>query len=161
MNEVTNSSSPERGKSLWGIGIAALYTVFALSMISLAIYVSTIEFELVEDDYYARQIDYQSTIDAVARAKALRAQPILAYDSPASQIALVMPKEFVAGISGGEIAFTRPSDKSADTTVLFPAQPTDGVIIDSDRFITGLWNVTVSWRMNGELYVMEYSLFIE
>src|SRR5436190_14526070 len=48
----------------WGFGIAAVYTLFAVSMILFAVKASQQHYDLVNDNYYNEAVNYQQKIDA-------------------------------------------------------------------------------------------------
>ena len=59
----------KKHKSKWGYGVAFLYGGFVLFMLSIVFYVSFQDFQMVEDDYYRKELVYQDQIDKMERTR--------------------------------------------------------------------------------------------
>ena len=47
----------------WGWRITIVYSLFALTMIGAVIYSTTLDVNLVEEDYYEKEVNYQQVIN--------------------------------------------------------------------------------------------------
>ncbi|HSG98991.1 MAG TPA: FixH family protein [candidate division Zixibacteria bacterium] len=155
-------SHAERQKpaSRWGWGIAALYGGFVVFILSIVGYVVFVDFQLVEDDYYSRQVAYQERIDSEARAQALPERPEFSLDTASGDVILSFPQELRETITGGIVAFMRPSDKQFDETYALALDDHGQQRFDRERFINGLWRVTLSWSAAGESYSLKSQLIL-
>jgi len=163
MNQISTNRTAQNAsnrKSRWGYGIAALYGGFVVFMISIVVYATTVKFDLVADDYYAQEIDYQVTIDAKTRAAELGVQPAVMYQTDAAEVSVVFPQEYVADVSGGIVTFLRQSNSSSDTSVIIGPHPQAAANLPAAALYPGMWRVVISWKMNHKLYITESPLFI-
>ena len=65
----------------WGKGIAVVYILFVIGTLSFVTFAFTQKVELVSNDYYAQEIDYQNRIEQTERANALEEHVDINYDT--------------------------------------------------------------------------------
>jgi nitrogen fixation protein FixH len=134
----------------WGIGIAAVYVVFAGSTIGFVTFAMRQQVDLVSGDYYEQSLAYDDRMAAVARADALGEGFSVAADPAGTGIVVTWPAEM--RIESGHVTFYRAADARADRQ--FTASP-DG---DGRQHITagalarGAWIVRVDWTAGGETF---------
>ena len=68
-------------KLSWGYKIMLVYLFFVAGVVFLAVKSSMQKFELVQPDYYADELKYQSVIDATVRAKNIGGEIVLQQES--------------------------------------------------------------------------------
>ena len=76
----------------WGYKIMIVYLFFVVGMVVLVIKSTMQKFELVQPDYYADELKYQTVIDASQRAKNF--QVALNVQRQAGKLNIMLPKEF-------------------------------------------------------------------
>lgn len=155
----TQSDSPSK-KSAWGKGVWALYGGFVLFILSMVAYVSLVDFQLVEKDYYPKEVAYQQRIDSEERALALPVQPSIRTSGVPQSAQLQLPPEWAGDVTDGSILFMRPSDHHYDFSVDIKTDANGLQEIVSDKLIPGFWRVTVSWKLDGQDYVTRHELFV-
>ena len=96
----------------WGWGIAALYAGFALFILVIVGYASLQHFDLVEQDYYAKGIDYERQIDRLKRTEALPEKPIVLFDG--GEVVVRFPAVSQPTDYNGTVTLFRPSAASLD-----------------------------------------------
>lgn len=141
----------------WGKGIFAVYTVFMIVVLGTVAFTTTVDVDLVADDYYEQEIKYQDEIDKKDRTNKL-----------AEQVEIVLEKENVRisypTISpehiSGKINFYRPSDEKLDFSLDIKIDSTISQVIPREKLAKGLWKVKVDWRHFNQEYLNEKIIII-
>lgn len=146
-------------KSKWGLGIAILFGSFALFIISLVLYVSFINHELVEKDYYQKEMQYQDHIDKLNNTHRLNSKLKMELNQDTKIMTIKFPdinNQKITGI----ISFYRPSDVKLDYD--------ENIVTDSSGIQTfnlselnkGLWKLKINWSDNINYFYYEEKFFI-
>jgi len=137
----------------WGHGIAVFYCFFVAVLIYALISSFGVDHSLVVDDYYQKDLEYQTRYEK--ESNALINQNIdINYDATLKQV-IIEFKE-VEKVSGTAL-FYRPSDKSKDFKV---AVTQTSQSISTEKLIGGKWVVKIDCVLDGESIYYEKILFI-
>ena len=143
-------------KSLWGYGIAAVYTTFALATLSFVAFTMTQKVDLVSKDYYAQEVAYEQQINRVRQTKDL-AQPITCELSADGKfIKLQFPPQMAA--LHGSIILYRPSESALDVKWELALDAAGTQNIPTAKLAQGVWRVKVTWSFAGRDYYNEFTL---
>ena len=139
----------------WGTKIGLLYTVFVLFTLGMVYLAVNQKYDLVTEDYYAREIAYQGTIDSRQRAENLDKE--LTTSIEGNNLKVVFPQQN-AELKGSIVCF-RPSDESKDFTEEFSIN--DGIYkIPLSQFIRGKYTLKINWDEKGVTYYKEQIIVI-
>ena len=141
-------------KSRWGVGVAFLYTVFAVFILALVFVSISNPPDLVRKDYYEAELLYQQQINRVKRTSALPASVDLRYSAARDAIIVEFPIEIQGEISGTVTLF-RPSDSRMDRTLPIELDERREQWIDTSEKSLGMWRVIVLWSNQGQDYYAE------
>jgi len=137
----------------WGWRITIVYSLFALTMIGAVIYSTTLDVNLVEEDYYEKEVNYQQVINK--KENALR-------DSATFNVAVVGDSvviHFPTAVAQGKIYFIRAADvnndKKFDLKVLNGKQA-----FSKDLFKAGSYNLQIDWKGESADYYWEEKITI-
>ena len=137
----------------WGWRITIVYSLFALTMIGAVIYSTTLDVNLVEEDYYEKEVNYQQVINK--KENALR-------DSATFDVAVVGDSvviHFPTAVAQGKIYFIRAADvnndKKFDLKVLNGKQA-----FSKDLFKAGSYNLQIDWKGESADYYWEEKITI-
>lgn len=144
------------GKSLWGYGIAAVYTVFALATISFVAFTMTHKVELVSKDYYAQEVAYEAQIHRVQQTKDLEQQITCALTPDGQFIRLQMPSQMTS--ARGTVLLYRPSESALDWELKLTPDSTGLQNIPTAQLLKGAWRVKVTWSHEGREFYNEFLL---
>lgn len=131
----------------WGKGITIVIVVYCLGIIFLVYKTMGVEFELVTEDYYAKELAYQDQIDKMKNVKALGQDVVIEVLS--GKVELHFPVEMTEGPISGELLFFRPSDKRLDVRVLLELDSSGIMVIPTDTMRPGIFNLQIEWKANG------------
>ena len=143
----------------WGTGIVIAFVIFMGGTISTAVFLMNKDVNLVADDYYDQEINYQQHIDRMARTSQLEEKQIISFDG--SNVKINIPKVLVSKGLSGEIYFYRPSDSNSDIKIPLVPDSSGVHVIPVERLEKGYWKIKVSWLSNGKDYFSEDRILIQ
>jgi len=133
-----------------------LFMAFILVLVVKTYYVNT---ELVSQDYYQQELDYQGKIDKMAQSKIDSSQ--VSWQLENNQVVLTFPKNVVSENVTGKIEFYRPSDSSKDIVIPVQLDGNQSQSLNRKLFVTGLYKVKVDWATQGKEYYTEEYIYIQ
>ncbi len=136
----------------WGHAITLFYIVFVGALLTVLIKSFSIDRSLVVDDYYAKDLAFQSQYDKVKNT--LDSDQLkMAYDNVNGNMIIEFKNESDAS---GIIQFYRPSNKSLDFEVVVSANE---MRIPVQHLPVGKWRIKVDWTVNNEAYYKEEAFY--
>lgn len=143
----------------WGYKILFIYLSFIVMMLSM-VYVSSRQTnEMQDENYYAKELAYQSVIDGKNNLNALsdKLTIVCANDS----VKIRIPKSAITNISEGTIYFLRPSNKKYDVNEILVVDNIGEQLISKSRFKKGYYIVKINWKSNSMIYYAEQKFNME
>lgn len=142
----------------WGLSITVFLILFVLFLLGNLIFSATQSNDLVTEDYYQKEVDYQRQIDKEAKSKRLPGQ--ISIIKGAATLAFQFPS--LAGIDSvnGEIHFYRPSNKKMDKKIQIKINDDRTQVVDIREFVKGFWKIKIDWAIGDSAYYHEESLFL-
>lgn len=137
----------------WGIGL--FYVVFVLSLLVFLFFSFYNTWDLVEENYYQKDITYQQQIDRMAHANALSSKPTFVYSKTKKQIVLSMPAQFTPNTLRGKILFFKPADKAKDVSINLICNDQNKQVIPTTQLGSGMWRIKFTWSDAEKSYYME------
>lgn len=127
--------------------------IFLIAVISFVLFTTTIPIDLVEEDYYPRELNYQDQITMQANTDALEEK--LAFEKTDSLLVVSFPDFFREKEVKGTILVYRPSDPAQDK--LYP------IVLDSNNYfyipafnlLPGKYILKANWTCEGIPYYQE------
>lgn len=141
----------------WGFGIFAAYAVFMIIVLGTVAFTTTVDVDLVADDYYEQELKYQNEIDKKDRTDKLSEQVNINIDS--EYLTIIFPKAYASDITG-KINFYRPSDKKLDFALDIKSDTSGQQFIPTNKLAKGLWKVKVDWLHSGKEYLNKKNIVI-
>ncbi len=142
----------------WGTGIALFYVVFVLFMLGNLIFSSTIPINLVAEDYYVQELQYQDKIEMIKNTQKLQEQPILQYAD--NSFLIKLPSLFKSEDIKGDLHFYRPSDSKLDKIYTLKLTPANSQVFDISTLKPGTWRAKLMWEAGDKSYYQE-SVFVK
>lgn len=142
----------------WGSGIALLYTVFAVFIISLVVFSFRQKIDLVTPDYYAKELAYQVQIDKMARARAL---PVaMTWEVQNGAIQITLPATFSPERVKGTVTLFKPSDKLSDKEFELEISESSSQVISTQGFSPGMYKLKIDWESGDSTFYQEGVIMI-
>ena len=130
------------------IGFIAFIMYFVISMSTNKKYTH----DLVTEDYYQQELEYQKDINKEANSKLLSED--LHWRKTEEGIEIIFPETLKAKQITGKVFLYRPSNKHLDfETAISISKHT--LLIPDKRLLGGRWNINVDWQYNGKSYLFK------
>ena len=139
----------------WGWGLAIALVLFAIFIGQFLFRAMGDRADLVADDYYNQEINYQDRIDNAARAKALGAISFVPIDD---KIGIVFPDGFDGTNATGTVHLYKPDNSDFDQRFELAIDSTNVHAIASKDLLRGLWRIKIEAKANAESYYWEESI---
>lgn len=142
----------------WGTKIAILYIGFVLMIVFLIVRTSMQNVDLVSEDYYQQELEYQDRINQSTAEQQLTVHPQVAVLD--GSVAIIFPDSLADLGLIGSAFFYRSSDASKDVTIELKPDTSGMQSISTDVFVEGHYGVQLTWTSLGQVYYYESQLYI-
>jgi len=137
----------------WGAGITLVYTAFALATLGVVAFSFTQKVDLVADNYYKQELQYQQRINESSAAMSLTAPVRWDFSGNRRHIILTFPAAATATVT-----FYRPSNSAMDKTFGITAGNDCTAHIPLAALPSGFWRMKIAWESDGKKLYNEFSL---
>jgi len=137
----------------WGTGIVIALIGFIAFILYFVITMMTnkdYEHDLVTEDYYKAELEYQNDINKEENSKTL-AQNI-SWKKTNEGILFTFPETLNVEEITGNVFLYRPSNKHLDFETKISLS-NHNLLIPDKRLLDGRWNIRVDWQYNGKSYL--------
>ncbi len=137
----------------WGKSITLAFILFAFFILSIVYSMMQQRVDLVRDDYYKEELNYEKQIEKIKNAKNISIK--MRYSPENQQITITLP----SAVKKGEVLFFRPSDKRMD----FKKHIEKGNLFSFDTadLTKGYWKIQVYWTDGRYDYFKEEEVYIQ
>jgi len=148
----------EKMKINWGTGIVIAFIAFISFIMYFVINMMTndkYEFDLVTENYYGQELEFQHDIDKQKNAKNLVEN--ISWSKTGDGILIQFPENLEINDITGNVFLYRPSNKHLDfETEISLSSHT--LLIPDKRLLDGRWNITIDWKYNGTSYMYKQEI---
>lgn len=140
----------------WGNRIVVAFVFFVCFILYMVVQAFNQHSDLVAEDYYAQEINYQEKLEQKANLENLDKKILIKQEEQSVVI------QFPEGQKPeGEIHFYHPSRKSFDKKFAIEIDTENNQMINKDQLITGNYRVNITWESDGESYFQQEKIFIQ
>lgn len=140
----------------WGFGIFAFYTAFVVFILFLVFRSSQEKVDLVTEDYYQRELEYQDVIKK--KDNAAKLDTGLSYTINNMSVDLRFPPSQKK--LNGKIVVYRPSNKNFDKSFVISLDQNNEMTIALDDSPLGLYKMMVSWQADSLGFYVEKDIYL-
>ena len=142
----------------WGTGIVLAFIGFISFIMYFVISMNInrkYDHDLVTEDYYKQELQFQNEIDKESNAKTLEEN--IGWEKTNEGIIIKFPKTLKTEKITGKVFLYRPSSKQFDfeTTI---SLSNHNLLIPDNRLLDGRWNIKVDWQYNGKSYLFKQQI---
>jgi len=137
----------------WGKGITIVIITFILFILAIVSFVVREKIELVDEDYYEQEVNYNSKMEHNNNTIEANAKPQIQVDAQCVHI------QFAASTQGKAFLF-RPSEKKYDIKNDFISDADGKWDFCPDAFPSGNWMLILEWDCGGKTCYSEQSVTI-
>jgi len=138
----------------WGLGVTVFLILFVISNLVFLFVISSESFDMVEENYYDKGLNYQDKIDMTVRAGRLN-NPLKLRISDINTIEFDYPDELIDEGISGSIYFYRPSDKSFDFKLEIKPDTNFKQYFNYSKIKRGIWVIKINFSSNDSTYYHE------
>ena len=142
---------------VWAVGITALYTTFALATIAFVVFAVRQDYDLVSDNYYEQEVQFQKQIDRVQRTNILTESVKCGVSNDKKNIEITLPN---TAATTGKITLYRPSQADLDRHYSLALDADGRQNIPVKGLLKGKWKMKMLWSANGEEFYKECEIFL-
>jgi nitrogen fixation protein FixH len=140
----------------WGVKLIIVNAAFVVFMLGMVYLCTRQHYDLVSDDYYARELKYQEVIDGKNNLVALGAS--VAVNMTGEQVTVRLPD--AAGMADkGKVVFYKPDNAANDVEMDLSGKRE--VVLEKSKLAAGLYKVQITWQRGDKGYFEEKSLFVQ
>lgn len=139
----------------WGWKIVVVYSLFVIMTLTMVIYFARQKVDLVADDYYKQEIEYQDQIDKITNTRSLNEPIDFQFSAESRQIKLDFSESHAAKGIKGSVFLYRPSNSDEDRKYDIKPDINGEQTIAIGSLNKGLWRVKISWISAGKAYYDE------
>jgi len=143
----------------WGKGITLVIILFIITMLGMVFYASKQTNEMVENNYYDKELKYQSLIDASKNLNVISTDSLIVQVE--NQLKVVIPNVLVNGFKDGNIEFLSNDAEKKDTNIAFSPDSSGNYIIPRNDIKSGYYNARIKWMSNEKNYYREQKVIIK
>lgn len=137
----------------WGYKIAAVYIGFVALILTLVGMAMSQRLDLVADNYYQQELEFQHKIDAREAARNL-AEP-LTWNIANNVVEVSFPSQFKGMAIEGTVYFFRASDARQDRKFAIKTDDFLKQTISTEGFAKGQYRLQIDWKVNSKAYYNE------
>lgn len=137
----------------WGTGLAIGMGLFICFILYFVIRISIgkeYDFDLVTEEYYKKELDYQKELDAEKNSFKLESN--IHGEKTEEGWMLTFPDKIDYAKVEGEVFLYRPSSKEMDFQLPLKLSGPK-LLIPDHQMVSGRWNTIVKWTYKGEDYL--------
>ena len=142
----------------WGTGIVLAFIGFISFIMYFVISMNTnkkYEHDLVTEDYYKQELEFQNEINKETNAKKLTEN--IRWKKTNEGLVITFPETFKSNSISGNVFLYRPSNKQLDFETSISLSD-HHLLIPDKRLLGGRWNIKVDWKYNGEEYLYKQEI---
>lgn len=137
----------------WGNRILLVIIVFVVLMGYLVYNSVNTRYELVSNEYYKDELNFQQVIDGSKKAQELSSPASLTNST--DLVTLQLPAEMKGLNVKGDLHFYCPTDQTKDVRFPLSIDTSAKQVIGLDKILPGNYQVKISWEANGIFYYAE------
>ena len=137
----------------WGTGVVLAFIGFISFIMYFIITMmtdSTYDHDLVTENYYKQELEFQNDIDKETNAKSLEKN--IDWKKTKDGIVILFPENLTKEKITGKVFLYRPSNKQFDFETDISLS-NHNLLIPDKRLLDGRWNIKVDWKYNGKNYL--------
>ena len=143
----------------WGTRIIIAYVAGVCFILYFVVRSMMLTTEMAEEDYYTKELAFNSHIEGVSNAENL-AQPIIIKDT-AALIEITIDSATAVALVKGEVHFYNPAAEKSDKKVPLNASVSGKYFFEKSSFDKGKYYVKVSFECRQNPYYTEQVVFIK
>ena len=140
----------------WGNRIVLVFVLFAAFILYMVVQAFNQNYDLVAEDYYAQEINYQQKLDQKTNLEKLEKRVSVSMEK--QSVVLSFPSDQKPT---GEIYFYHPSQKLFDQKIAISMDSQNRQFVDRSDLIAGNYRVNITWKSDGKEYFQQEKIYLQ
>ena len=141
----------------WGYRIVLAFVLFMTFIVSMVVYISSKGADLVAEDYYTQEVNYQDIIDAKSNSLVIKDQLKIIQDG--EKIVLLFPEEVNQNVEG-TVHFYHPQKQDKDVVQALQLNEQKNQSISKSILTKGNYTIKLFWSDGIQNYYVEKSCYV-
>ncbi len=142
----------------WGYKITFVIVAFILIMLSMVFVAFKQSNEMIDTNYYEKELKYQSLINASDNLYSISKGDLIKQN--AQDVIIQIPQNLHTNFTNGKIDFIRNDDQRKDIVIDFTPDQNGLFIINKARFSSGFYIGRIQWNNDQKPYYREEKISI-
>jgi hypothetical protein len=142
----------------WGKAIVIVLTLFGIFIISMVVMMFQQNIDLVSDDYYMQELDYQQQIDKTENLRDFEGHMVFKQEK--DSLLILFPEGFVGKSVSGKVRMYRPSNAMFDYAMEFNEIDSGVLKLDISKTLKGRWELKLEFEAEGTSYYHSEKLYL-
>jgi hypothetical protein len=143
----------------WGYKILIVIVVFIIGMLSMVALAFKQDNEMIDANYYDKEIAYQSFIDASNNLLSISKDSVLILND--QEVICSIPMQLNKQFKTGTIEFIKSDDISKDQTIKFIPNEKGIFVMQKNKFSKGVYKARIYWINENTSYYKEQTIIIK
>lgn len=137
----------------WGTGLAITIVAGCLSIIFLVYKATTYEFQMVDSDYYEKEVEFNDKVLSIKNTDKL--QDTLHFTMQNNHLIIEFPEDVIGKKVNGTLNFYCPVDAEKDFSMPLVFNDKNIVAVDASNMLATQYNVSAQFTIDEERYYLE------
>lgn len=143
----------------WGHKLAFVIMLFLVALGTMVWYASRQTNEMVDEQYYHKELAYQQVIDAQHNLNAMSTDPIITQTTDG--LVVQLPAGTFETLDDGTIELMRPDDSTKDIHLDMRKDDHGSTVIAAAEMTKGVYKARLRWKNGGIPFYKEESVFVQ
>jgi hypothetical protein len=143
----------------WGHKLAIVIVLFLVAMLAMVFYAARQDNEMIDENYYQKELGYQDLIDAQKNLLAVTANNIVSQDM--DEVIFTLPIGTFEGLDSGRVELLRTDAERLDRFLDLRPDGTNRRSIAKAELSAGVYRARIRWTSKGVPYYKEESVYVE
>ncbi len=143
----------------WGHSLTIFIILFLAGMLGMVYYASMQSNEMIDDHYYEKEMNYQSTIDAQKNLMVKTTASMV--DQNQNDVIITFPAGSYENMDSGTIELLRNDAQRNDVDLAIQTNGTDLQLISKKSLTKGMYTARIKWTNAQQEYYREEKIIVE
>lgn len=137
----------------WGTGLAIAIVAGCLGIIFLVYTATTYEFQMVDSDYYEKEVEFNDKVLSIKNTDKL--QDTLHFTMQNNHLIIAFPEDVIGKKVNGTLNFYCPVDAEKDFSMPLVFNDKNIVAVDASKMLATQYNISAQFTIDEERYYLE------
>ena len=143
----------------WGHKLTIFIVLFLVVMLGMVFYATMQTNEMIDDNYYQKELEYQDVIDAKQNLVNISSNNLISQTF--LEVVITLPPGTFEKLEKGNIELLRNDSKANDVQLEIEPNGSNRRTIPKSSLLKGMYKSRIKWTNDGKEFYKEESVFVE